>query len=400
VTIQSQSATTSDPATKWKIYGRSYSPQPLVEFSLNFLGRDWFGAGLKGSEALTFARLMLAMYAVQAQGLLMSKKDAMRAIGAEHVATTKRYADLAVDRGMLRIETSQLDRRVELLVLTEAGVRAVEKELETISHTIQWVEAARGRGSARAHELHRSITVSPPRLEQLTIVDDPLPPPSQSPDQGLPERPPAPPKTFARYNAAYSETLRLIPNNFPALNSRLENYRWLGEYENALADANRLEELQPGNHLARRADIYVQLEKFDLAIADIDRLMQLEPGTKYPRITRAKAYAGKGEWQAALDDIRAVYEDQEKGLDDVVRLRGFAHAALGHTEAALEDLTYAYEKTMEYIHNILRDPDYHETFSTGEEYRQQEEEHYVKQATYLEKLIIDLERQVGETKGR
>src|SRR5262245_8959871 len=106
---------------EYVIHTVSYSPDPTVYFCLNFLGREWFGGSVKGAEALTFAHMIFSLYTVQRQGLLMSKKDVMRAIGAEHVTTAKRYADIGVKLGMLRLAKAEMDQRVELVILTDHG---------------------------------------------------------------------------------------------------------------------------------------------------------------------------------------------------------------------------------------------------------------------------------------
>jgi tetratricopeptide (TPR) repeat protein len=402
-------STGRDPSERWLIYGHEYSPNPAIEFSLNFLGRDWFGTGLKTPDALTFARLLLSIYAVQAEGLLMSKKDAMRMIGAEHVSTIRRHTDLAIERGILRMERSQLDRRAELLVLTDFGIKTIEKELQEISRSARWLRAAlkeakktgdEPQDDETASQLHDSITVKPPALEKLTLVNDvslglrtALTAEGSRPHIALLR---APAKSFARYNAAYSETLRLLPNNLPALHARLHNYEFLRDYESALADVNQLEQLEPGHHLVRRADIYVELGQYDLAIKDINRELELYPDNQSARSFRALAYAGKGEWQKALDDVSAVARpNREDNPEWWVYLRGRAHAALGHKEEAIADLEYAYGRTMEYVW-MHQGPDFHKTFSIGEESRREAESWGLERAEQIKKIIEDLGEKISE----
>jgi tetratricopeptide (TPR) repeat protein len=351
---------------RWVIHGHAYSATipATLRFCLNFLGRNWFGTTLKGAEAVAFTQLMLTIYLVQRQGFLLSKKDAMRAIGAEQVTTAKRYVDAAVELGMLRVEKSKRDRRVELLVPTQAGLQIIEKELKAVEETIHWAETR--LAEQYEHEAHFSvreapepprlklsdnapisydfesaITVEPPRLEELLLVNDPFA------GQGGPQ-------TFTRYIEAYTETLRLMPENVYALEERARLYGRIGRHDKALADMNRLMELRPDQYLTDRARVYLEMDRYDEAIADVTRLMELKPELA-PRALRAQAYARKGEWQGALEDFDAAIKEVEEMFKEPVVVpevwagRGTAHAALGHFDEALADLEKAYER-VGYLH--------------------------------------------------
>jgi tetratricopeptide (TPR) repeat protein len=400
-----------DPKT-WFIYSISYSPPPAVEFCLNFLERDWFGAGLKGEESLTLARLLLTVYGAQCQGLLISKKDAMRAIGAEHVSTTKRYADIALQLGILKLEKSAIDRRVELLVPTDVGIRMIEKELDTIAETIRWAAAEFANDWSKASELKGSISSHPLRLEELTLVADPFTPrperhgqPRKTEEQDnvtkqmimqLEQAQEARPRSHARWIAAYSETIRLMPSNVLALDARSEAYKFLGDYEKALADVNRMEELQPGKWLVRRAYILNALRRYDAAIADMSRAIELEPEMREPRINRAEAYVETEEWQLALKDLDYVMEPEgtREYPPDWVRLRGYARVGVGQIKEAIDDLEYVLCRQKEYL-DLVTDPDYHNTFSTGEDYRRADEEQVRANICHLEALIGDLKKRLA-----
>ena len=357
---QAKTPTPLDP-DKWVIHGHAYSATipAVLRFCLNFLGRNWFGTTLKGAEAVTFTQLMLTVYLVQRKGFLLSKKDAMRAIGAEQVTTAKRLVDAAVELGMLRVEKSKRDRRVELLVPTDTGLEIIEKELGVMEEAIHWAELRLAEGHAHeahfavrgdpkaprlklsdehppSYEFEHSITVEPPRLEELLLINDPFA------GQGGPQ-------TFTRYIDAYTETLRLMPNNVHALEERARLYERIDRHDWALADINLLMELRPDQYLADRARVHLAMDQYDDAIADITRLLELKPELA-PRDIRARAYACKGDWQHALEDFDAAVKEVEGMFKEPIVLpelragRGFAHAALGHFDEALVDLETAYER--------------------------------------------------------
>ena len=258
----------------WMIWGSSYTPPSTALFCLNFLGRNWFDLDAKlpparrltQADKLTFVRLMITLYAVQKQGLLLSKKDVMRAIDAEHISTAKRYTDLGVTLGFVTTRKAKLDTRIQLLYLTEAGQRAVERELEVLTKAARWLVADLSENLAdhsKSYELRDSITVEPPKLEQLAIVNDELrkPPPGTVPpmrgralaSEGAREawlkafvqaRQRYRPLTALRWVAAYSEILEFDPRNREALDAREQNNeRLLGNLNAALEDADKLVEI-------------------------------------------------------------------------------------------------------------------------------------------------------------
>lgn len=335
---------------EYVIHTVSYSPDPVVHFCLNFLGREWFGGSVKGAEALTFAHMIFSLYTVQRQGLLMSKKDVMRAIGAEHVTTAKRYADLGVKLGMLRLARAEMDQRVELVILTDHGKRLVEKELTAIERSVRWATKSLPEKPEEAWDLRDSITVDPPKVEDLTIVNDQLvlerP---RIPDPNSPERtqPTLRPRTYHRWIEAHKETLLHDKNNMDALESLCHDYEHVGELDNAIAAATKLID-QDAGRLPRRADLLLKARHYDLAIADIDEFYKRYPEhSQICRATRGEAFAYKRDWKRALEDIDAALADRlytgsdYRGPADIVYTRGLAHANLGHYAAAIADLEYA-----------------------------------------------------------
>lgn len=355
------------PAAKGEptIWGISYSPPSAAKFCLNFIGRNWFGSRLKGAEAMTFAEMLITLYAVQKNGLLMSKMDVMRTIGAKHVSTAKRYTDLAIKMGFIKTGKSTIvDGRIELLFLTDAGVRAVERELETITSTARWLVADlsdspddRIRGYDMVLQETTGLTVEPPKLEELALVNDALvampPGLSRRDASGRSSQPTFRPLTVPRWIAAYSETLRFDANNREALERRARNNAdMLGDYESALKDFDKLVELDSDGYLVHRAEVHLRNKNYDQAIADIDRLAALRGGENFGQATRAFAYAGKNDWARAFEDIDAVLADplfkDSVGPEEWLLLRARALIHLQRYEEALPDLKKAlprYEET-------------------------------------------------------
>jgi tetratricopeptide (TPR) repeat protein len=178
------------------------------------------------------------------------------------------------------------------------------------------------------------------------------------------------PRTFARYIAAYTETLRVDPSNIEARSGRATKYRWLAEmteneaesrryYEASLKDAQDLAKQDVG-FLAMSADLHRRLSQWDEAISAIDRLVESDPDTKYPRMTRGWALAAKGEWTRALEDLNAVIDEHRSGPDEWLRVRGIVHANLGNLEEALADFSAAYDSaatTASIARSFVTDPD-------------------------------------------
>lgn len=132
----------------------------------------------------------------------------------------------------------------------------------------------------------------------------------------------------------------------------------------------------------------------------MNRAIELEPNIGVARINRAQAYAEKGEWKLALKDLDMIMApNSQSGLPEWVALRGFARAALGDGKSAVADLEYALQARWDYI-GLLTDPEYHSTFSTGEEYRSEAERDEREKAAYLEAAIADLKKKQIRGKKR
>ncbi len=88
-----------------------------------------------------------------------------------------------------------------------------------------------------------------------------------------------------------------------------------GEYDRALADANKSMELAPGDAVALRGrgDIYVARGKkaqgdFDAAIADYTEAIRLDPRDATAYRHRGLAYEAKGDGARASADYNMVIE--------------------------------------------------------------------------------------------
>lgn len=341
------------------IHGWAYTPPPVAMFCLNFFGRDWFGARLKGSDATAFTQLMLTIYICQLHGLLLSKKDAMRAIQAEHVTTAQRYADIAVSLGLITIEKSKLDGRIQLLVPTRTGIAKVEKELGAIAKAMKWAAAEEARNFDEARALHDAISVEPPKLEQLALVADAFLHVEEPREKlKLPplhtKKAPPPPRTMERYVEVYTETLEHIEGCVPALDARCEAYMYLGKYHDALNDAEQLIRLQPGKYLARRALLYVRTKQPDKAIADYNVVIQHEPDFARFFMLRAEAFLQKEDWGSALRDVEQVMKDAAGFFP--VRVQQIRAVALLQLQR-LEDALAEFKAVRERIANDVEDSD-------------------------------------------
>jgi tetratricopeptide (TPR) repeat protein len=122
-------------------------------------------------------------------------------------------------------------------------------------------------------------------------------------------------KDYARAIADYDAALRLDASLARTYLNRALAHKNEGEYDRALADANKSMELAPGDAVALRGrgDIYVARGKkaqgdFDAAIADYTEAIRLDPRDATAYRHRGLAYEAKGDGARASADYNMVIE--------------------------------------------------------------------------------------------
>lgn len=288
-------STAAPPEVHLNLTLPSASVDPILEACLSFLVHDWFGAALKGTERLTLTALILTLAAEQGRGMLTSKKAAMRAIGAEHVSTLKRYTDLATQMGLVKIEKAKADRRVELLILTELGQKLVATELTKMQDLMQWA-------------IHTKSKSLPP--DTVPNAPDALSFPTAPRSSFLAEQIAAidfdaEPATFApqmkrRLIVVYTETLRVFPKHEAALRGRAETYSELGDFVAAIRDYTILVELDRRKYLNQLAIAHYHAKNYTDAITEATEACALEPDNTENTFALLLALVGAERYDDAL----------------------------------------------------------------------------------------------------
>jgi tetratricopeptide (TPR) repeat protein len=142
----------------------------------------------------------------------------------------------------------------------------------------------------------------------------------------------------------YTYVISTSPENVYAYLNRGISYRMVSDFDNALVDFNKAEELGgTGRFLwLNRAMTQVYLKNFELALADMDRILEKEPED-------SSAWFYRGEILYRLKDYEGAIECYTKSLGvqeaaHVLFVRGDAYSMLGDYEKALMDYTSAHKK--------------------------------------------------------
>ena len=255
----------------------------------------------------------------------MTKKDAGVAIGAEHLATVRKYIDLAVGLGAITVEESRLDRRAEWLVPTEAGLKLIEHEQARIAEELATRTSAH-LGPSRLFELEQKEKTETQSLERL--VRDAV--------------------------ARYSEMLRVAPKHMFARYMRASHYADLGDYDKARSDVEELVRLEPENatYLAERGAVYAELGLNEMAMGDCERALANDPQNIQALRTRGRLHQLQSNWRLALTDYDAVMALRPT-FYTVLLERARIEEELGQLDKALTDLS-TISKTIDVSTDIAR----------------------------------------------
>lgn len=338
----------------------------------NMLGRHWLGARFKGGDGLVLLQLMLAVHRAHSDGLLLTMKDAMRAVGADHITTAQRYVAVAQELGHLETKREEhravRDQRMVLLVPTKLGLVTVDREIEQLKDWVGRVARMGSNDQGIADHIRAALS-DKPRIpieemdrslpsDLLTDGELMLVSGTAASEQALPGgarfRTFSQERTVRRWIEAYSETLRLVEDNIPALTRRLTCYEWTGQWQAALDDAVKLEALGCTFLTDVKARLKINLERYDDALSDLDQLVDKKVLFKSYAVwwERARAFYGKRDYEAALIELARLAEEwkserkkallaeaefTEAGDFEWVRLRGLCYEQLGNTSDAVRD---------------------------------------------------------------
>lgn len=125
---------------------------------------------------------------------------------------------------------------------------------------------------------------------------------------------------------------------------RAMNHRFVGRYEEAMADVNQALQMEPSPFFYNeRGILYTELQQYDLALADFAQAIETSSGKLTdPFINRTIALRILGRYEEALADYTHALEIDPDDFD-AYRGRGGIHSDMKNYQAALADLTRSLE---------------------------------------------------------
>ncbi len=149
---------------------------------------------------------------------------------------------------------------------------------------------------------------------------------------------------------AYSEAIKISPNNPAAYNNRGVVYHGKGEVDLAIKDWSKAIELNPAHIEAynNRGSVYNEKNEFDLAIVDLDKAIELNPNLADPYNNRGNAYAHKKDFDQAIENYTKAIE-LDTNYANVYYNRGSAYGKKGEFNKAIGDYTKAIQLKSGYV---------------------------------------------------
>lgn len=170
----------------------------------------------------------------------------------------------------------------------------------------------------------------------------------------------------------FSKLLEANPDDPDALQAVAELLGRLGNFDEALANANRAIEKNPqaSSLYILRGRLYQRQQRYDKAIADLNRAIDLQPDSFVAFLDRAEVYWERGDRKAAAKDFGRAREARELQDEDLAPtvLQRITIRAEGNIERALESMRQ-YAELDELDAEISgRDPDPDYRFQIGDTY--------------------------------
>ena len=139
----------------------------------------------------------------------------------------------------------------------------------------------------------------------------------------------------------YTYIISVSPDNHYAYLNRGISYRMVSDFQRALDDFDRAEEMgATGRYLwMNRAMTHVTLEHFEEAIDDLNRILDLEPDDPSCLFYRGEIFFRKRDYRKAIADYTKSLENKETA--HVFFVRADAYRLLGEYDRAISDYTEA-----------------------------------------------------------
>lgn len=276
------------------------------DLALKILGRRWFASRFEEGSEPYLARLLIGIFLSFEQGVLLPKSAAMKYMKAVDGRTSQRYIGIAERQGLIRVERSQFDKRVDLICPTEQLLNLVKLELIEIARELQSAGARPKFG-----DTFWGIASPPDALEPFRTLD-------KAPDSG-PQKGSA--VTAERLIAQYSETLRFAPDNVAALANRGWLYSRARDHVKALADLDRAIRLKPADSelFEKRALVHVfsaGVAAFERAVIDYTEAIRLDSTNFLYFERRGDLYSELNEQPRAVSDYENAINLASGRMDD------------------------------------------------------------------------------------
>lgn len=156
-----------------------------------------------------------------------------------------------------------------------------------------------------------------------------------------------------RSTVYFGKVIRAGGGSADILLLRAWSYEQMGYYESALADLDRMIELEPGDYRTRcyRARVLILMKRYDAAAAELAVAETLSPADPYAGYVRSLVLAARGEKKAALAAIAPAFDPGRPALRTYYLSR--VYAALGMKDQALGNIQTAIDKCFDDTHDYV-----------------------------------------------
>jgi tetratricopeptide (TPR) repeat protein len=156
-----------------------------------------------------------------------------------------------------------------------------------------------------------------------------------------------------RSTVYFSKVIRAGGGSADVLYLRAWSYEQMGYYESALADFDRMIELEPGDYRTRcyRARVLVLLKRYDAAAAELAVAETLSPSDPYAGYVRALVLTARGDKKAALAAVAPAFDPGRPSCHTYFLSR--VYAALGMKDQALGNIQTAIDKCFDDVHDYV-----------------------------------------------
>jgi hypothetical protein len=203
-------------------------------FALRVMRRRWFADLFTSDEQQYMVPLLIGIYLCYEDGVLATKKQAMRFMRTSDGTTSQRYLGMAQQHQLINIVQSSIDKRADLLCPTEKLLDLVKHELSLAGDELRL--AMKLIGVSNDTSFGKQVDYDFLTDETWDLLADQVLPHLQQPNN------------FWKLKLAqYSEMVNLMPNNASAWRQRAQAYTDAHEYEKAISDFNEAIRLSPND---------------------------------------------------------------------------------------------------------------------------------------------------------